>query len=109
MAEEVVWVLGGIAGFWLLNRAITSWLIQRAVRRDYQSRLLESANALILGIDRQWRITVCNRALHDLTGFERDEVLDAMEHPPAEKPEGKRAAKKANGKSVDAEAPASPA
>ncbi len=43
--------------------------------RDYQSRLLESANALILGIDRNWRITVCNRALLDLTGFARDEVL----------------------------------
>jgi PAS domain S-box-containing protein len=43
--------------------------------RDYQARLLESANALILGIDRSWRITVCNRALLDLTGFTRDEVL----------------------------------
>jgi len=43
--------------------------------RDYQARLLESANALILGIDRSWRITVCNRALLDLTGFERDEML----------------------------------
>ncbi len=42
--------------------------------RDYQSRLLESANALILGVDRTWRITVCNRALLDLTGFTRDEV-----------------------------------
>ena len=43
--------------------------------RDYQARLLESANALILGIDRSWRITVANRALLDLTGFPRDEVL----------------------------------
>jgi two-component system, NtrC family, sensor kinase len=43
--------------------------------RDYQARLLESANALILGIDRSWRITVCNRALLELVGFERDEVL----------------------------------
>ncbi len=43
--------------------------------RDYQARLLESANALILGIDRSWRITVCNRAMLDLTGFARDEVL----------------------------------
>jgi len=43
--------------------------------RDYQARLLESANALILGIDRTWRITVCNRALLDLTGFSRDDVL----------------------------------
>ena len=43
--------------------------------RDYQARLLESANALILGIDRSWRITVCNRAMLDLTGYSREEVL----------------------------------
>ena len=43
--------------------------------RDYQARLLESANALILGIDRAWRITVCNRALLDLIGFSREELL----------------------------------
>ncbi len=43
--------------------------------RDYQARLLESANALILGIDRAWRITVCNRALLDLIGLSRGEVL----------------------------------
>jgi two-component system NtrC family sensor kinase len=43
--------------------------------RDYQARLLESANALILGIDRGWRITVCNRALLELIGVPREEVL----------------------------------
>jgi PAS domain S-box-containing protein len=43
--------------------------------RDYQARLLDSANALILGIDRTWRVTVCNRALLDLTGVTRDDVL----------------------------------
>lgn len=43
--------------------------------RDYQARLLDSANALILGIDRTWRITVCNRALLELTGAKRDDVL----------------------------------
>jgi len=43
--------------------------------RDYQARLLENANALILGIDRGWRITACNRALLELVGFDRDEVL----------------------------------
>ncbi|MCX5743723.1 MAG: ATP-binding protein [Proteobacteria bacterium] len=42
--------------------------------RDYQARLLESANALILGVDRTWRITVCNRALLELLGFARDEM-----------------------------------
>jgi two-component system, NtrC family, sensor kinase len=43
--------------------------------RDYQARLIEHANALIVGIDKTWRITVANRALLDLTGFTRDEVL----------------------------------
>ncbi|HEY4058210.1 MAG TPA: ATP-binding protein [Kofleriaceae bacterium] len=43
--------------------------------RDYQSRLLESANALILGVDRNWRITVANHAILDLTGFSRDELV----------------------------------
>jgi PAS domain S-box-containing protein len=43
--------------------------------RDYQARLLDSANALILGIDRSWRITVCNRALLELAGQTRDHIL----------------------------------
>ena len=43
--------------------------------RDYQARLLENASALILGIDRGWRITACNRALLELTGMRRDRLL----------------------------------
>jgi PAS domain S-box-containing protein len=43
--------------------------------RDYQARLLDSANALIIGIDRSWRITVCNRALLELVGARRDDIL----------------------------------
>ncbi|HEY3803172.1 MAG TPA: ATP-binding protein [Kofleriaceae bacterium] len=43
--------------------------------RDYQARLLDSANALILGIDRAWRITVCNRALLELTGQTRGDLV----------------------------------
>jgi PAS domain S-box-containing protein len=43
--------------------------------RDYQARLLENASALILGIDRGWRITACNRALLELVGMRRDTVL----------------------------------
>jgi two-component system, NtrC family, sensor kinase len=43
--------------------------------RDYQARLLDNANALILGVDRGWRITACNRALLDLVSGTRDEVL----------------------------------
>ena len=43
--------------------------------RDYQARLLENANALILGVDHGWRITACNRALLELVGLSRDNVL----------------------------------
>jgi PAS domain S-box-containing protein len=43
--------------------------------RDYQARLLENANALILGVDRGWRITACNRALLELVSARRDDVL----------------------------------
>ncbi|TMQ08710.1 MAG: PAS domain S-box protein [Deltaproteobacteria bacterium] len=43
--------------------------------RDYQARLLENANALILGIDRGWRITACNRALLELVGLSRTNLL----------------------------------
>jgi PAS domain S-box-containing protein len=54
--------------------------------RDYQARLLDSANALIIGIDRSWRVTVCNRALLDLTGSTRDELLgrDVRDFIPAD-------------------------
>jgi PAS domain S-box-containing protein len=48
---------------------------ETAVLRDYQTKLIEHANALILGVDRHWRITVCNQALCRLTGFQRDEVV----------------------------------
>jgi two-component system, NtrC family, sensor kinase len=43
--------------------------------RDFQTRLIEHANALIIGVDRNWRVTVCNRALLELTGYRRDEVV----------------------------------
>jgi PAS domain S-box-containing protein len=43
--------------------------------RDFTAGLIEHANALIVGIDPRWRITVCNKAMLDLTGFRRDEVI----------------------------------
>lgn len=43
--------------------------------RDAQAKLIEHANALILGVDRQWRITVCNQALCNLTGFAREDLI----------------------------------
>jgi two-component system, NtrC family, sensor kinase len=46
-----------------------------ALLRDYQSRLIESAGALIMGIDRTWRIAVFNRAMIELTGFPREEII----------------------------------
>lgn len=43
--------------------------------RDYTARVIEHANALIVGIDHGWRITLVNRALLALTGYEREHVL----------------------------------
>ena len=43
--------------------------------RDYQARLVENANALIVGIDRAWRVTVCNRALLEVVGATRDDLV----------------------------------
>ena len=43
--------------------------------RDSQSKHIEHANALILGVDRHWRITVCNQALCLLTGYRREEII----------------------------------
>ncbi len=45
------------------------------VLRDYQAKLIEHANALILGVDRHWRINVCNHALCELIGAPREEIL----------------------------------
>ena len=43
--------------------------------RDYLAKLIEHANALILGVDRHWRITVYNHALCRLTGYRQGEVV----------------------------------
>ncbi len=48
---------------------------ETGVLRDYQAKLIEHANALILGVDRHWRITVCNQALCRLTGYQASEVI----------------------------------
>jgi two-component system, NtrC family, sensor kinase len=43
--------------------------------RDYQAKLIEHANALILGVDHRLRVTVVNRALCELTGYRREELV----------------------------------
>lgn len=56
--------------------------------RDYQARLIEHASALILGIDSNWRIRVCNRALCDLTGVQSSQLIgrDVRDHFPVVDP-----------------------
>jgi two-component system NtrC family sensor kinase len=46
-----------------------------AVLRDYQIKLIEHANALILGMDTSWRITVWNHALCSLSGYAPESVI----------------------------------
>ncbi len=48
---------------------------ETSVLRDYQATLIEHANALILGVDRHWRVTVCNAALCELVGAARAEMM----------------------------------
>jgi two-component system, NtrC family, sensor kinase len=48
---------------------------ETSLLRDYQSTLIEQADALIIGVDTEWRITVCNQALCRLSGYERDEIV----------------------------------
>ena len=43
--------------------------------RDYLSKLVDHAGALILGIDPQFRVTVFNKALADLTSYTSAEVV----------------------------------
>jgi len=52
--------------------------------RDYQSRLIEHASALILGIDSNWRIRVCNKALCERIGMASSELIgkDLRDHFP---------------------------
>ncbi len=43
--------------------------------RDYLGKLVDHAGALILGIDPQFRVTVFNRALAELTGYTPAEII----------------------------------
>ena len=43
--------------------------------RDFLAKLVESADALIVCVDRHFRITVCNRALCELTGWPRADLI----------------------------------
>jgi two-component system, NtrC family, sensor kinase len=43
--------------------------------RDMLGKLIEHADALIIGVDRDWRVTVFNRALVRLTGFQPGDVI----------------------------------
>jgi PAS domain S-box-containing protein len=63
-----------------LREARERW--QRAVaeeelarERDYSRLLIEGANALIVGLDLEGRITVFNRAAEAATGYRREDVL----------------------------------
>jgi two-component system, NtrC family, sensor kinase len=43
--------------------------------RDYLGKLIDHADALIVGVGRDWRITVVNQAMARLTGFHPDEII----------------------------------
>ena len=57
---------------------------ESAALLDYQSQLIEHANALILGVNVHWRIVLCNGALCRLIGYSRDALIgrDVRDHVP---------------------------
>ncbi|MBI4509673.1 MAG: PAS domain S-box protein [Deltaproteobacteria bacterium] len=48
---------------------------EAALLRDFLGKLIEHADALIVGIDRSWRVNVFNRAVSRLSGFASCEVM----------------------------------
>ena len=49
--------------------------VEAELLRDYLAKLIEHANALIVGVDKDWKVTVFNQAVSKLTGITRSEVL----------------------------------
>jgi PAS domain S-box-containing protein len=48
---------------------------ETALLKDYLSKLIDNADALILGIDRNWRVTFVNQAMVRLGGYPPAEVI----------------------------------
>jgi len=44
MEETLVWFVGGVFGFWLINRAVLLWLSRRVVRQNVSARLQHVLN-----------------------------------------------------------------
>ncbi len=62
--------------------------------RDYAESLIQGANALVVGLDQEGRVTVFNAAAQETTGFAREEVLGRpwweVMHTPEDAPESAR-------------------
>jgi two-component system, NtrC family, sensor kinase len=51
-------------------------LAETTLLKEYLEKLLDSANAPVIVLDRSRRVTVVNQAFEKLTGYERDDILD---------------------------------
>ncbi len=52
------------------------YLLKRlAEERNFMEAILESIAEGVFTIDREWRITSCNRAFEEITGYKREEVI----------------------------------
>ncbi|WP_325644896.1 PAS domain S-box protein [Humidesulfovibrio sp.] len=63
-----------LVGLW---RVLAARRDAEAIRqaRDYAESLIEGANAMLVGLDTQGRVTLFNAAAEGITGFSREEVL----------------------------------
>jgi two-component system, NtrC family, sensor kinase len=68
-------LLDRIGGFLATLAAKSRLHHETELLKDYLTKLIDNADALIVGVDPDWRITVYNQAMTRLTGWAGDEVL----------------------------------
>ncbi len=68
-------LLNRIGGFIATLAAKSRLHAETALLKDYLTKLIDNADALIVGVDPDWRITVYNKAMVRLTGYAVEDVV----------------------------------
>lgn len=71
---SVIFALGIFGIIFFLYRILSDRKILKA-QRDHEATLLESIGDGVVAIDRNWNITLWNKAASDITGWSKDEAM----------------------------------